>query len=211
MRAGGRDRAPARGASWSSATRHVCTAWPARSTSMARPPRTSCRRRGYVSCRGWTSSAIRRHSAHGSGMIVRNEARRLVTRRRTVAVGEGWERDADDGPATDRGPIESERAQALRSAFSRLGEECRQLLKLLFVDPPLSYDEIAAVTGRPRGSIGPSRQRCLGQLRRHLPAGLEASGAPCGEFRRTTANTCVHVFVSARPGVGHEARIGRKK
>ena len=79
------------------------------------------------------------------------------------------------GPATDNGLIESERAQALRSAFSRLGEECRQLLKLLFVDPPLSYDEIAAVTGRPRGSIGPSRQRCLGQLRRHLPAGLEAS------------------------------------
>ncbi|MGH9132481.1 MAG: RNA polymerase sigma factor [Ilumatobacteraceae bacterium] len=109
------------------------------------------------------------------GMIVRNEARRLVTRRRTVAVGDGWERLADSGPASDEGLIESERAVALRSAFSRLGEECRQLLRLLFVDPPLSYDEISAATGRPRGSIGPSRQRCLGQLRRHLPAGMDVS------------------------------------
>ena len=109
------------------------------------------------------------------GMIVRNEARRLVTRRRTVAVGDGWERYADAGPEVDDGLIESERAQALRSAFARLGEECRQLLRLLFVDPPLSYDEVAAATGRPRGSIGPSRQRCLGQLRRHLPAGMEAN------------------------------------
>ena len=109
------------------------------------------------------------------GMIVRNEARRLVTRRRTIAVGEGWERYPDVGPEVDEGLVESERAVALRSAFSRLGDECRQLLKLLFVDPPLSYDEIAAATGRPRGSIGPSRQRCLGQLRRHLPAGMEAN------------------------------------
>ena len=120
-------------------------------------------------CTGCTpTSPLSSSTTPVSGAIV-------VTRRRTVPVGEGWERHADDGPATDAGLVESERAQALRSAFSRLGEECRQLLKLLFVDPPLSYDEIAAATGRPRGSIGPNRQRCLGQLRRHLPAGMEAT------------------------------------
>jgi RNA polymerase sigma factor (sigma-70 family) len=107
------------------------------------------------------------------GMIVRNEARRLVTRRRTIAVGEGWERVVDDAPEPEEGLVDDERRRALRSAFAHLGEDCRQLLRLLFVDPPLSYDEIAAATGRPRGSIGPTRQRCLGQLRRHLPAGME--------------------------------------
>jgi RNA polymerase sigma factor (sigma-70 family) len=106
-------------------------------------------------------------------MIVRNEARRLVTRRRTVPVAEGWEtRPADILPAA-AAMIASEQAVALRSAFARLGDECRQLLTLMLADPPLSYDEIAAALDRPRGSLGPSRQRCLEHLRRLLPAGLE--------------------------------------
>ena len=33
--------------------------------------------------------------------------------------------------------------------------------------------EIAAALDRPRGSLGPTRQRCLEHLRRLLPAGLE--------------------------------------
>ena len=43
-----------------------------------------------------TSCATHRRSVRGSCMIVRNEARRLVTRRRTVAVAEGWETRAAD-------------------------------------------------------------------------------------------------------------------
>ncbi len=107
-------------------------------------------------------------------MIVRNEARRLVTRRRTVPVADGWEaRPAADTPQPTAGIIASEQAVALRSAFARLGDDCRQLLGLMMADPPLSYDEIAAALDRPRGSLGPTRQRCLEQLRRLLPAGLE--------------------------------------
>jgi RNA polymerase sigma factor (sigma-70 family) len=106
-------------------------------------------------------------------MIVRNEARRLVTRRRTVPVAEGWDaRPADTAPPTS-GLIASEQATVLRSAFARLGDDCRQLLGLMLADPPLSYDEIAAALDRPRGSLGPTRQRCLEHLRRLLPAGLE--------------------------------------
>jgi RNA polymerase sigma factor (sigma-70 family) len=106
-------------------------------------------------------------------MIVRNEARRLVTRRRTVPVADGWEtRPADTAPPA-AGLIATERAVALRSAFARLGDDCRQLLTLMLADPPLSYDEIAAALDRPRGSLGPSRQRCLEHLRRLLPSGLE--------------------------------------
>lgn len=55
-------------------------------------------------------------------------------------------------------------AEALR-AFRRLGAACRELLALLCSDPPLDYKTIAELTGRAVGSIGPTRQRCLGRLR----------------------------------------------
>ena len=106
-------------------------------------------------------------------MIVRNEARRLVTRRRTIPVAEGWEtRPAETAPPA-AGLIATEQAVALRSAFARLGDDCRKLLTLMMADPPLSYDELAVALDRPRGSLGPTRQRCLEHLRRLLPAGLE--------------------------------------
>ena len=46
-----------------------------------------------------------------------------------------------------------------------LPEKRRELLLLLLADPPLSYDEISARLGIPRGSIGPTRARALEQLR----------------------------------------------
>lgn len=106
-------------------------------------------------------------------MIVRNEARRLVTRRRTVPVADGWERRESNDPALDAGLLLTEDQLAVRSAFARLGEACRQLLSLMLADPPLSYDEIAAALDRPRGALGPTRQRCLEQLRKLLPPGVE--------------------------------------
>jgi RNA polymerase sigma factor (sigma-70 family) len=108
------------------------------------------------------------------GTVVRNEARRLVTRRRTVAVDDGWDRLPDEraAPPDDR-LIAGERARAVRAAFSRLGDDCRQLLRLLTSDPPLAYADIATAIGRPIGAIGPTRQRCLASLRRLLPAGVE--------------------------------------
>ncbi len=106
-------------------------------------------------------------------MVVRNEARKVVTRRRTVPVADVFEHKADDGRPPEAGLVADERAAALRSAFSRLGDDCRQLLRLVTADPPLSYDEIAAALGRPRGSLGPTRARCLERLRRALPSGFE--------------------------------------
>jgi RNA polymerase sigma factor (sigma-70 family) len=106
-------------------------------------------------------------------MVVRNEARRLVTRRRAVPVGDGWELAPADLPEPTSNVVAGEEAIALRSAFAKLGEACRQLLTLMIADPPLSYDEIAVALDRPRGSLGPTRQRCLDQLRKLLPAGME--------------------------------------
>lgn len=98
-------------------------------------------------------------------MVVRNEARKLVTRTRTVPVGEQWDRVEDLRlTPVDHDLISEERASMVRSAFAKLGEECRQLIRLTLVDPPLSYDEIAVAVGRPRGSLGPTRRRCLDRL-----------------------------------------------
>ena len=138
-------------------------------------------------------------------MIVRNEARRIVTRRRTVAVGEGWERYPDTGPAVDVGVVESERAVALRSAFSRLGDECRQLLKLLFVDPPLSYDEIAAATGRPRARSDRAVNAASASCAATSQQAWRPTREPCDDSRRTTYKQVREVFVSARPFPGHAA------
>ena len=58
------------------------------------------------------------------------------------------------------------RQEALHAGLQRLQERCRSLLTLVFLaasEP--SYDDIAAQLGIPKGSIGPTRNRCLQQLR----------------------------------------------
>lgn len=59
-----------------------------------------------------------------------------------------------------------ERHIALREAFAALGDRCRELLELLFADPPVAYVEVAPKLGVAVGAIGAMRQRCLEQLRR---------------------------------------------
>jgi RNA polymerase sigma factor (sigma-70 family) len=62
--------------------------------------------------------------------------------------------------------IEVEEQRSLvRRAFRRLGQTCRDLLSLLLVSPPLAYVDIAEAMGKPIGSIGPNRQRCIEQVR----------------------------------------------
>ena len=61
--------------------------------------------------------------------------------------------------------LESERDAELWRAFAELDEDSQQLLRLLLADPPFSYDEIAEILDMKRGSIGPTRQRCLDSLR----------------------------------------------
>jgi RNA polymerase sigma factor (sigma-70 family) len=61
---------------------------------------------------------------------------------------------------------EVERSLCLRNALLELGEPCRSLLIALYFDSTCpSYAEVALRLGRPLGSIGPSRARCLDHLR----------------------------------------------
>jgi RNA polymerase sigma factor (sigma-70 family) len=81
--------------------------------------------------------------------------------------------------------LQAERRDALRAAFGVLGERCRHLLVLLLRDPPPPYSEISAELGVPVGSIGPTRARCLDNLRRapELAALINADIEPSEEAR----------------------------
>ncbi len=98
----------------------------------------------------------------------RNEALRVIRRRGrdtpTDPQGATFERLGEDG-AFDEDLIYAERAQALRDGLLELPAGRRELLELLLTDPPISYDEISAKLGIPKGSIGPTRARALEQLR----------------------------------------------
>lgn len=69
----------------------------------------------------------------------------------------------DDRAAS--GIASREVSEALRGALAQLSETDRELVVLLIADPPLSYESIAEILGRPLGSIGPMRKRCLERLR----------------------------------------------
>jgi len=61
---------------------------------------------------------------------------------------------------------EATRALWVYEAIQDLGEPCRALVLALFFDPAEpSYAEIAVNLGRPVGSVGPLRARCLDRLR----------------------------------------------
>jgi len=100
----------------------------------------------------------------------RNECLRVQrTSGRIVPTGDEASLDDVDvrDAGIDTGLLVYERDRALMAAFGRLGGRCQRLLRLLMVDPAPAYDEIAAGLDMPVGSIGPTRGRCLEQLR-HL-------------------------------------------
>jgi RNA polymerase sigma factor (sigma-70 family) len=61
--------------------------------------------------------------------------------------------------------LAGERAAAVRAAVATLPQQQQDLLNLMMLDPAPSYEEIAAALGRPIGSLGPTRRRCLERLR----------------------------------------------
>jgi RNA polymerase sigma factor (sigma-70 family) len=67
---------------------------------------------------------------------------------------------------------ELERARyhlALRDALAQLRPRCRELLTMLFDESRPSYREIGSRLDMKIGSIGPTRERCLAELRRCPP------------------------------------------
>jgi RNA polymerase sigma factor (sigma-70 family) len=114
-------------------------------------------------------------------MIARREAWR-IKRRLTSTASREDSFSAEPGAETSKvtevaasGPLPDEAMERLEDrflvhgAFERLDDRCRQLLERLFLrTPPLSYEETARELGIRRGSIGPTRARCLEKLRKFL-------------------------------------------
>ena len=58
------------------------------------------------------------------------------------------------------------RQEALGTGLAQLGARCQELIRALFLDPAEpSYEEISQQLGIPKGGLGPTRNRCLEQLR----------------------------------------------
>jgi RNA polymerase sigma factor (sigma-70 family) len=85
-------------------------------------------------------------------------------------------RDADpDLPVPETPAIaealvqQTQEEQMLRDAMAALSPQCRRLVELLFFETPARpYREVAASLGLAIGSIGFTRQKCMGRLRKHL-------------------------------------------
>jgi RNA polymerase sigma factor (sigma-70 family) len=100
----------------------------------------------------------------------RRECNRVVRAARgPQAAGQLPDGDLPDKQArtAEQELLAAERHTALREAFTCLSPSRQQLMALLTEDPPVPYTEISARLGIPVSSIGPTRQRCLDQLRRH--------------------------------------------
>lgn len=103
-------------------------------------------------------------------------ARREAWRVRTLARRQAPDQTAALDSSPDPGPepvdrlLIDERDNALWRHFQRLPERCRALLRVVaHVDRP-DYGAVAEALGMPRGSIGPTRGRCLAKLRELLAA-----------------------------------------
>jgi RNA polymerase sigma factor (sigma-70 family) len=92
----------------------------------------------------------------------------------------------DAAPALDAGLLADERDAALWAAVHELPTRCWSLLRILMASPPPSYAEVAAALDMAIGSIGPTRQRCLDQLRKRVEGDpLLDSHAPTSDTNET--------------------------
>jgi RNA polymerase sigma factor (sigma-70 family) len=72
-----------------------------------------------------------------------------------------------------------ESRRRVRAAFGQLDEHCREVLTVLVLaDPPLPYDEASTRLGRPIGSLGPTRRRCLEKMKHLLEPDDHQGDAP---------------------------------
>jgi len=103
---------------------------------------------------GWLSTTARR------------ECLRVSRRTDLPRPGDDFAIIPDDGPAPGERLLREEQDAALWAALARLGQACQRLIRLLISDPPPSYAQVAVIMEMKVGSIGPTRQRCLNQLRK---------------------------------------------
>ena len=77
-----------------------------------------------------------------------------------------WETAEGHEAGPEAQALAAETDRVLWRCIDQLPAHHRTLLRLLMVDPPLSYQQISAILNMPVGSIGPTRARALQRLRR---------------------------------------------
>jgi len=110
----------------------------------------------------WLATTTRNESLRG----IRNNAR--LTPQATISESIDLTTPSIEERVTDDSTL-----NAVLKAFAQLPLEDQQLMRLLCAVPPLDYQTIAEMLGRPIGSIGPTRARCIERLKRLLPPGFD--------------------------------------
>ena len=107
----------------------------------------------------------------------RREAwRRRSAGRRQFPAEQDWLADQPDkDPDAAEQAVMDEERRELWAALAQLSPRCQQLLRIVAFVPRPDYDAVAAGLGIPRGSVGPTRGRCLAKLRALLIASEEGS------------------------------------
>jgi RNA polymerase sigma factor (sigma-70 family) len=88
--------------------------------------------------------------------------------------------DSEDDGNSEAALVADQVLSDMWTAFATLSERCRNLLRVVAVTPLESYAAVAEALGMRVGSIGPTRSRCLEQLKRayrSLNAAHDAHGA----------------------------------
>lgn len=116
-----------------------------------------------------------REPAAVAGWLVRTARHEsLRVRRRTsreVPTDEHEDKErAREHETPETALLLDEERRGVYEAFRRLTEQCQRILRVTAMAPSTSYEEVAAELGIPRGSVGPTRGRCLRHLR-HLLEG----------------------------------------
>jgi RNA polymerase sigma factor (sigma-70 family) len=81
----------------------------------------------------------------------------------------------DTGPGSEEQAIADDQRRALWAAIALLPQRCQELLRIVAFVPRPDYGVVAAELGIPRGSVGPTRGRCLAKLRASLAGDPEGS------------------------------------
>lgn len=107
---------------------------------------------------GWLATTARREALG----LLRRRGRDVLTRNEDL----GADVMDPDVSELDSALLADERDAQLWACFSQLSERCQQLLRVLMACDRPVYAEVAEAFDMPIGSIGPTRMRCLQQLRR---------------------------------------------
>lgn len=97
--------------------------------------------------------------------------------RRQLPVDEGWLAGVPDQAAgSEEQAIIDDDNRRLWRALGQLSPRCQELLRIIAFVPRPDYQAVANELGMPRGSVGPTRGRCLAKLRSLLADDGSGSG-----------------------------------